>query len=54
MLGLPSPLRRELPSLGIPLLIYMSFTAVIRAVTQFTGTLRDEPHNGCRGNYKHP
>ena len=41
MLGHPSPLRGELLSVGIPLLIYMSstasvvsFTAVIRVVTQ--------------------
>ena len=60
MLGHPSPLRRELLSVGIPLLIYMSpiasvvsFTAVIRVVTQFIGALRDEPHKGCGGNYKH-
>ena len=60
MLGHPSPLRRELLSVGIPLLIYMSpiasvvsFTAVIRVVTQFIGELRDEPHKGCGGNYKH-
>ena len=60
MLGHPSPLRRELPSMAIPPLIYMSpiasvvsFTAVIRVVTQFIGALRDEPHKGCGGNYKH-
>ena len=51
MLGHPSPLRRELLSVGIPLPIYMSsilvsFTAVIRVVTQFIGALRDEPHKG--------
>ena len=63
MLRHPSPLRRELPSMAIPLLIYMSsiasvasvvsFTAVIRVVTQFVGALRDESHKGCGGNYKH-
>ena len=58
MLGHPSPLRRELLSVGIPLPIYVSsilvsFTAVIMVVTQFIGALRDEPHNGCGGNYKH-
>ena len=60
MLGHPSPLGRELLSVGIPLLIYMSsiasvvsFTAVIRVVTQFIGALRDESHKGCGGNYKH-
>ena len=52
MLGHPSPLRRELLSVGIPLPIYMSsilvsFTAVIGVVTQFIGALRDEPHKGC-------
>ena len=60
MLGHPSPLRRELLSVGIPLLIYMSpiasvvsFTAVIRVVKQFIGALRDEPDKGWGGNYKH-
>ena len=60
MLGHPSPMKRELLSVGIPRLIYMSsiasvvsFTAVIRVVTPFIGALRDEPHKGCGGNYKH-
>ena len=60
MLGHPSPLSRELLSVGIPLLIYMSsiasvvsITAVIRVVTQFIEALRDEPHKDCGGNYKH-
>ena len=53
-------MKRELLSVGIPRLIYMSsiasvvsFTAVIRVVTPFIGALRDEPHKGCGGNYKH-
>ena len=58
MLGHPSPLRRELLFVGISLPIYISsilvsFTAVIKVVTQFIGALRDEPHKGCGGNYKH-
>ena len=40
----------------IPALTYLSFAAVIRVVTQRfspTGgeTLRDDPNNGCKGDY---
>ena len=43
--------------MNLPAGFYLSFAAVIRVVTQRfspTGgeTLRDDPNNGCKGDYK--